>query len=93
VSNIEGLGEEIELVIKFSLSLIKIDAWWCFLFKLDSGSGSYEGGNGSDLHGFLYKPKIRVLNTVTPRLVVIFITSIHPIDADMFDDYDLTYLK
>jgi len=36
VSNIEGLGEEVDLLIKFSSGLIKIDAWWGFLFKLMS---------------------------------------------------------
>jgi len=36
VSDIEGLGEEVDLVIEFSLGLIKVDAWWGFLFELGS---------------------------------------------------------
>lgn len=36
VSNIEGLGEEVDLVIELSLGLIKVDAWWSFLFNLKS---------------------------------------------------------
>jgi hypothetical protein len=36
VSDIKCLGEEVDLLIELSLGLIKVDAWWGFLFKLSS---------------------------------------------------------
>jgi len=52
VSRIKSSGEHIDLIVKFSLRFIEINAWWVFQFdRLSNRDQTYENqGNGREFH-------------------------------------------